>query len=318
VNQRREVVYRVGTGEEIPAMPSPPLLTSASTPWEGVLLERHAAESVETGPVACRNHVVFVHEGPAVETEFQINGEQLRRRLEPENVGVLPAGVPFSCRTRSRTSFVLVSLEPRFLDGVALDLSGKGWVELQPRLGIHDPLIHGISQALQLEAAAGQAASRLYGESLAAALAVHLAKEYSPGARTLVEPSGGLTRQQLRTAMDYLHAHLGENIHLEDLSGAVGISPFHFSRRFRRSTGVPPHRYLIRLRVQRARELLLRSSPSLAEVAVQVGFYDQSHLATHFKAAFGVTPGRFSAQRTGHLMAAMPAPVMPSSLGLIR
>lgn len=312
MNERREVVYRVGTGEEIPALPTAPLLSSADTPWEGLLLERHTVEAVDTGPVACRNHVVFVHEGPPVETEFEVEGELLRRRLVGDQVGLLPAGLPFACRTRAPSTFVLISVEPRFLDGVALDLSGRGWVELAPRLGVEDALVHGISRALQAEAAAGERASLLYGESMAVALAVHLAKEYANGAGGLVEPSGGLTRQQLRTAMDYLHAHLAENMHLDHLAAAVGMSPFHFSRRFRRSTGVPPHRYLIRLRVQRARELLLRASRSmsLAEVATRVGFYDQSHLASHFKAAFGVTPGRFTAQRMRRgMLAAEPGAV---------
>lgn len=296
VNQRRESVYRLGTGEVSPALPAEPVLSSAATPWDGVLLERHAAESIETGPVAFRNHVVFIHEGPPSDVEIQLDGEPIRRRLTADQMGLLPAGVPFTCRTRTRTAFVLISLEPRFLDGIALDLSGRGWVELVPRIGVADPLICGISQALQAEAAAGAAASRLYGESLAAAMAVHLAKEYTNGTRTLVDPRGGLTRQQLRAAMDHLHTHLGDSLPLEQLAQAVGMSPFHFSRRFRRSTGVPPHRYLIRLRVQRARELLLRANPDLNEIATQVGFYDQSHLATHFKSAFGITPGRFAAR----------------------
>lgn len=291
-------MYRLETGEEVPVVPAVPLLTSAATPWEGVYLERHVAEGVETGWVSPANHLLFMHEGEPVEVEWQIGGEWVKRRLMPEQVGLLPAGHPYSCRTRSRTAFLLIALQPRFLDGIALDLSGRGWVELVPRLGVPDPLVSGIAQALRQEAAAGAGANRLYGESLGAALAVHLTKEYSAGARGLVEPKGGLSRLQLRAAMDHLHQHLGDHLRLEELARAVGMSPFHFSRRFRRSTGVPPHRYLIRLRVQRAREMLLRGTASLAEVATRVGFYDQSHLATHFKAAFGVTPGRFVSQRS--------------------
>ncbi len=297
MNHRREVVCRLGTGEMIPAVPSEPVLSSASTPWEGVLLERHVAvNGMDTGPVAFQNHVVFVHEGPPAEVEMDLDGTVVRRRLVADQMGILPAGIPFACRMRCPTAFTLISIEPRFLDGVALDLSGKGWVELTPEVGVVDPLVCGISRALQAEASAGRGASRLYGESLAAALAVHLAKEYSGGSKTLVEPRGGLTRLQLRKAMDFLHAHLGENIHLDDIAEAVGMSPFHFSRRFRRSTGVPPHRYLIRLRLQRARDLLLRSNPRLSEVASVAGFYDQSHLATHFKLAFGITPSRFASR----------------------
>jgi AraC family transcriptional regulator len=297
VNRRREAVYRVGTGEEVPLVPGTPVLSSAETPWDGVFLERHVAEGLETGPVTGVNHVLFMPDGDPVDGEWMAGGEWGRRRWLPRQVGLIPAGVPYGWRVRARTSFVIVSIQPRFLDGIALDLSGRGWVDLVPRLAVQDLLVAGILQALGEEAAAGAGANRLYGESLGAALAVHLVKEYSAGGRSLVEPRGGLTRLQLRLAMDHLHERLGEQLRLEELARAVGMSPFHFSRRFRRSTGVPPHRYLIRLRVQRAREMLLRGAATLAEVAVRVGFYDQSHLATHFKAAFGVTPGRFVSRR---------------------
>jgi len=297
VQPRREIVYDLTTGQMRPALAAPPVFTSAATGWDGVLLEHHTNHGFETGEVASPHHLLVVHLGAPSDVEWCINGEVHQRRSLANQIGLIPAGVPFSCRSSSETSCLALAIEPRFVDGMALDLSGTGWVELVARVGVTDPLVSGIVIALRAEASAGEAASRLYGESLSSALAVHLAKEYSASPGALAEPKGGLTRHQLRTAMDYFHTHLGESISLANVATAVGISPFHFARRFRRSTGIPPHRYLIRLRVQRARELLQRGHASLAEVAVQVGFYDQSHLATHFKSAFGVTPGGFVARR---------------------
>ncbi|HKQ40341.1 MAG TPA: helix-turn-helix transcriptional regulator, partial [Verrucomicrobiae bacterium] len=80
------------------------------------------------------------------------------------------------------------------------------------------------------------------------------------------------------------------------LAGAAGLSPFHFARLFKRSTGLSPHQYVLRCRVERARGLLMRSKASIAEVAVEVGFCDQSHLAAHFKRVYGVSPKAFLQQ----------------------
>ena len=76
----------------------------------------------------------------------------------------------------------------------------------------------------------------------------------------------------------------------------AGLSPFHFARQFKEATGHPPHDYLVRLRVDRARELILRHGRdwTMATVAAESGFADQSHLARHFKRVLGVTPGVFA------------------------
>jgi len=90
-----------------------------------------------------------------------------------------------------------------------------------------------------------------------------------------------------------MHEHLARDISLQDLAAVVRLSPFHFARMFKQSTGVTPHQYLVRCRVMRAKELLLANRHSVADVAAQVGFCDQSHLAGHFKRVVGLTPRVF-------------------------
>jgi AraC family transcriptional regulator len=96
----------------------------------------------------------------------------------------------------------------------------------------------------------------------------------------------------LGRASEYVEEHLGENLSLAALAGAVGLSPYHFARLFRASTGLSPHQYVIRRRVERARLLLASTDRSLASIAQDVGFVSGSHLATHVKRLLGVPPSR--------------------------
>ena len=85
---------------------------------------------------------------------------------------------------------------------------------------------------------------------------------------------------------------------MSGVSRVADLSPFHLHRVFRRATGLPPHSYLLMIRVNQARELLRRGL-SPAEVALHTGFFDQSHLTRHFHRLVGVTPARFRAAETG-------------------
>ena len=111
-------------------------------------------------------------------------------------------------------------------------------------------------------------------------------------------PSTGHVRSRaMRQAIDYIHTHLAESIHLEDIAGAGGLSVFHFSRTSRRATGLAPHRYLVRARVDRVKVLLIESGQSLAAIAEEAGFTDQSHMSKVFKRLAGTTPKHFRERR---------------------
>lgn len=93
-------------------------------------------------------------------------------------------------------------------------------------------------------------------------------------------------------ARDYLQAHLGEDIGLDDLALAVGVNRFRLSRAFKAAFGLAPHAYLIQLRLSRARQLLARGQTP-AEVASTLGFADQSHLGRWFRRAYRLTPADY-------------------------
>ena len=103
----------------------------------------------------------------------------------------------------------------------------------------------------------------------------------------------GLPQYKLRRATQFIEAHIDKTIRLEDLAASVALSPFHFHREFKRSTGMTPHRYIMHVRMEHAKRLLSSSDMPLAEVAAQVGFADQSHFSANFRKATSMTPLRY-------------------------
>lgn len=112
------------------------------------------------------------------------------------------------------------------------------------------------------------------------------------------EPLPGFVgHRAVRRARDYLHDNIGANVSLAELAGVSGVSPYHLTRLFTASLGMPPHAYQIQLRVAAAKRLLLAGTP-VSETAYRAGFFDLSHLTRHFKRYVGTPPGAYAAATT--------------------
>jgi transcriptional regulator GlxA family with amidase domain len=100
-------------------------------------------------------------------------------------------------------------------------------------------------------------------------------------------------------AVELMRRRLASPLSLEELAESAGLSPFHFARQFKTATGHPPHDYLVRLRVDRAQELIRHHGRewTMAAIAQETGFADQSHMARHFKRVLGVSPREFADAR---------------------
>jgi AraC family transcriptional regulator len=95
---------------------------------------------------------------------------------------------------------------------------------------------------------------------------------------------------RLSRAIEYVNAHLSESISLAELARSAGLTRMRFTSEFRRATGMRPHEYLLRRRIEHAQHLLLKSGPNVIEVALSCGFRSQAHFTTVFKRLVGETP----------------------------
>lgn len=113
------------------------------------------------------------------------------------------------------------------------------------------------------------------------------------GGAAIKPARGGLPPRRLRLVRDHIEAELASRVRLRDLAVVARLSPFHFCRAFRQSTGMTPHQYVIARRIGRAKELLAESRLPIAAIALEAGFSSQRQLNAHFARAVRATPRRF-------------------------
>lgn len=291
--EKRICYLDLETGQTRPVRDARPLVSSAAAGWNGVLLEEAAGEAIELNGICGISHIAVVQLDSPIPVELRADGVRVSKKIGPGQVTVVPANLPHSVRARPGGGYIAVALEPKFLLGTAAELGNADGVQLRCVVGTDDPIVRELILGLREEARNPSLRGSLYAESLATAIAAHLVHRYSSGAKPVRALPGGLTKRQLRRVIEFVHDRLDEDISLAQLAGETGLSPFHFARLFKKSTGCTPHAYVTRCRVERARQLLLQSPASITHVALEVGFCDQSHLSRHFRRLLGLTPGDF-------------------------
>ena len=137
----------------------------------------------------------------------------------------------------------------------------------------------------------------LYAETLSIAFAVHLLTAHSRSAKKPKTPKGKLSSIQLHTVTEIARQELASDLSLNQLALAANVSPFHFARLFKNTTGMAPHKFVLRLRLERAKRLIASGQLPLTEIALAVGFFDQAHFTNVFRRAFGMTPKAFAKAR---------------------
>jgi AraC family transcriptional regulator len=241
--------------------------------------------------------VGFVDEGRG-EYTADLGCGRFRSRFRPGETILIPPNSGNSIQCDGAHSIVVQSIRWHDLvhlagDDLALPAGGDfGHLHAGP---LGDPFIATALARVWKENAAASPANALFNQGAllaTAALLVKLSTDRPP-----VELRGGLAAWQVRKATALLEARMEEPIGLDRLAAETGLSPFHFARAFKRTTGLPPHRYQIMLRIERAKDLLANSHRSIADVAAAVGYTDQSQLARLFRKEVGMTPLAYRRER---------------------
>jgi AraC family transcriptional regulator len=155
---------------------------------------------------------------------------------------------------------------------------------------VKDPTFVHMALNLHETADATETVMRMYRDTMMFALAAHVNRIYG-GA--MMQPLAAKLDPRLQRAVNLIESDFSKDISLEDLASAAAMSPFHFSRSFKRATGLPPHQYLASRRVEAAKALLKTTTLPIIEIGFRVGYQDVSHFTQLFKRFTGVTPGEF-------------------------
>jgi AraC family transcriptional regulator len=165
--------------------------------------------------------------------------------------------------------------------------------------GIQDEVINQIILSILPEMTNETAAGRMYVEAASLTLAARIIHGYcDSGSCTLSAPaSHPLDHARLRRVLDYISAHVADEIKLEDLARVACLSTFHFARVFTLAIGVPPHRYVSRMRLENAMAEIAAGRLSLAEVGSNARFSSQASFTRAFRRATGMTPAEYRRRR---------------------
>jgi len=271
-----------------------PLLSSANSKWDGLLIEIYQIPKFGPTPRHCYRdrHVVSVQRAGVI----QSHEDESQKYWYPGSVSICPVRAPQTSYTFLDARFTIVMLDPAFVRQAIGDAVNADSMEILSRgVPFRDEQLDHLLRAAEIEIESGLPGGRLFLESLGTALSAHLLTHHATKRVTPKQCRNTMPQYLLRRTIDFIQENLGKNISLADLSAGVQMSKYHFCHLFKRSTGLSPHQYVKRERVQRARQLLAEHRLSLVEIANELGVSDQSHFTLTFHTVVGVTPSQYIA-----------------------
>ncbi len=242
---------------------------------------------------ALNENIVCLHQGGPKRIHRWQAGRHESWEVARDSVSAMPMFCANRWLTEGPVAFTHLTLSSGLLARFALEEFDRapGHVALADQVGAADPAIAGLMLAL-IEELQTPLAGRLYQESLVSAIVLRALARYAPSLdrERAAQAKGGLAGWQLRRVIDHMAARIDQDIGLADMVRLTGLSRSHFFRAFRKSTGVTPIRYLLALRMERARQILATSPDPIGEVARRVGFSGPEPFTRAFQRSTGLTP----------------------------
>jgi AraC family transcriptional regulator len=296
MEERAGEMVRILSEETIQSvLATQPVRTSRRLNWPGVEVHHYRLTNPQSAESSIPYIGVFLpHPDQPCRAEMTIGGEVLTALLDNNRVSIIPAGQTRTVRRDSRAplEFTAIFLDPWTLTRIARAETGFDFPEIIPQFGIIDPLIRSIGMMLDAELASEHPRPRIYAESLVGALAAQIFANYVKPVDDAHRRSAN--RPELRRSIEFINQNLNkQGLRLSDLAAAANMSKYHFAKSFRQVIGIPPHQYLVRMRLEKARKLLSDRAMSLDEVAFNVGYADKRQFSEQFLKVFGVSPKRY-------------------------
>lgn len=271
-----------------------PLLSSRSRNWDGIVVELRRGRDIDV-EIPYRDHAIAVFLAGGASLYQRRNGRSSVRALRSGDVIITPAGESKRWQHAQEATGIVLRLCPSYVARIAeeegTDHGGKA--DLRDDFGTRDPYIEDTALRLLKAIESEGSIGRIYVESLASRLALHLTKHYSTWtapAHANEKRAGTLSQHKLARAIEYIEAHLGDDLALYDIAAALAMSSGHFAHAFRETAGVPPHQYVLSRRIERAKGLLRNSDLPITQIAHQIGCSSPSSFSFLFHRATGVTP----------------------------
>jgi AraC family transcriptional regulator len=268
-----------------------PVVLKREAAWNGIRLQHFRFREGELPEHSHSEHLITFSPGGGCKGFISTASGFQARDLRAGSVCVIPSGLPFTARLEGDSEQLAIYLDPSLVLRAAAEASApRRKVEVVETCAESDPVVRNVGMALLGELESDAPCGRLYGESLANVLAIHVLRNYTASGSAQGSFTGGLSRRRLRSVLGFIADNYESDLSIAELAGVAGISAFHFAREFKRATGTTPHQYLIKFRVERAKDLLTGSEMPLVEISSRSGFSHQSHFTRLFHRLTGMTP----------------------------
>jgi len=273
-------------------MPAPAVLSSETTGWTKISARRYQHPPAEFEAPPLSDHLIWVNLAGPTNVKWKVEGQGATGHIVPGQISVLSANKTNDWWWDGRPDVFHIYMNAAFLEEIAAQADVQH-IELIDRFGIDDPAIRQICLNILKELTSIGFAGRLYGDFLAQALAVQLLRRHCVIKSRFGETTVALPSYKLRRALEFIESHLAEEIGVTSIAEAASTSTFHFAHAFKRATGSSPHQYVIKRRVERAKELLKQTDLPIVDIAMSVGFATQNHFTTVFGKLCGATPKQY-------------------------
>lgn len=272
--------------------PRPPLFASRIPGESCINLQYHRQPPHELPEIIANQHLVVIHNQiqSSLKRERWLDGKLQAEQTRNGDVCVIPAHVSHRTYWDTEHDYLLLSLDPHWFSHVAQESIDPGKITLEPLFSKNDPLLYQLGLSLKTELETQGWNNRLYLESMANTIATHVLRHYCTWDTKRQQNLGGLSQSQLKQVIGYINDLLDRDLSLAELAAVVNISPNYFATLFKQTTGISPHQYVTRRRIETAKQLLKKSRLPHLEIALKVGFANQSHFSTVFRKQTGMTP----------------------------
>ena len=270
-----------------------PTLSSSAYGYEDIVLQRFQRLPDIIDLPGMRHEVLVCHlAGPFLAEASSGSSRVQRQWINPGYVGVNPSGIPVHRVLKGKADVVLLHFPATKLRKLAEEAFevDPSRVALIPKLGESDKKADQLMRWMLHEAESSMPSGPLMGETLCRALMIHVLRRHSNLAPLRVDTPVSISPGQVRNVVEYMRTHMDRNLSICELAQVGGLSPARFSRAFHRSTGQPPHRFLVELRIKHARQLLEKTDLPITEVGLRCGFEQPSHFAGTFRRVVGISP----------------------------
>lgn len=267
-------------------------------PWTAPVLRGRDCTSrkLPAVPIPDHEHATFLlhlQMNEQVEMNWHSSGQTGHQIMQAGDLIFLSPGTRDRVHFHGPSQRIVMAIDPLLIKEASEQLELPGVPDFRNLWSFKDEQLRSLILEMEREMSTGWKLGSLYGDLLSNAFVIALIKKYGKTLSHAGSFQGGLSRPKLRQVLSYMEGNFSRDIRLRELASIAGLSDFHFVRSFRQSTGSTPHHYLLQVRINRAKSLLLQQHWTILQIALASGFSDASSFSRMFRTHTGASPSEW-------------------------